>query len=120
MSTPAEPSVIDWEQLDAIADGWPEDFVAIFEGFLVDLPNDLNALSDAILVGDAQPIASLAHRAKGCAANFGFQGVYLATLEIESLARANTLGNTPALLAQAFAALEAGKYEVSQARSQDP
>jgi len=118
VTMPAEPSVIDWEQLDAIADGWAGDFVEIFEGFLTDLPSDLNALSDAITAGEAAPIISLAHRAKGCAANFGFHGVYLATLEIESLARANTLENTPAILTQAFDALEAGKREVSQARNQ--
>ncbi len=120
MTIPAEPSVIDWEQLDAIADGWPEDFVEIFEGFLADLPADLNALNDAIAAGEATTIASLAHRAKGSAANFGFQGVYEATLEIESLAKADTLENTPALLSQAFEALEAGKREVARVRSQTP
>ncbi len=116
----AEPSVIDWEQLDAIADGWPEDFVEIFEGFLADLPNDLKDLADAILAEEPLRVASLAHRAKGSAANFGFQGVYLAALEIESLARASTLENAPDFLSQAFEALEAGKLEVSQARSSNP
>ncbi|MEX1119575.1 MAG: Hpt domain-containing protein, partial [Terrimicrobiaceae bacterium] len=116
----AGPSVIDWEQLDAIADGWPADFVEIFEGFLTDLPNEINALADAISTQDPAAIASTAHRAKGCAANFGFQGVYLATLEIESLARANSLENMPALLTQAIEAMEAGAREVSQLRSPPP
>ena len=112
--------MIDWEQLDAIADGWPEDFVEIYEGFVADAPHDLNALAEAIQSGDVSSVASLAHRAKGSAANFGFQGVCLAAVEIESLARAGTLEGTPQYLAQAIAALETGIQEVAGARARMP
>lgn len=113
-------SVIDWEQLDAIADGWPMDFVEIYEGFLTDLPQDLNALAEAIQAGDVPAVASLAHRAKGSSANFGFQGVSLAAMEIESLARAGSLEGAPQFLTQANNALETGIQEVTQARAQMP
>jgi HPt (histidine-containing phosphotransfer) domain-containing protein len=109
--------MIDWEQLDAIADGWPEDFVEIYDGFVADSPNDLNALAEAIQAGDIPRVASLAHRAKGSAANFGFQGVSLAAGEIESLARSGLLDGAPEFLTQAIHALETGIREVAIARA---
>jgi HPt (histidine-containing phosphotransfer) domain-containing protein len=113
----AAPSVIDWDQLGAIADGWPEDFVEIYNEFLVELPADLKELGEAIRASDVQKIAALAHRTKGCAANFGFQGVREAALGIENLAKTNSLDGMVDLLQSASEAFESGVREVETVRA---
>lgn len=110
-------TLIDWDQLGAIADGWPPDFVEIFDEFLVELPDDLNDLKAAIEAHDVALAASLAHRVKGCAANFGFQGVREAALTIESAAKAGSIDGLTEWLDNAVAAFDAGVLEVEQVRA---
>ena len=97
-------TLIDWEQLDAIADGWDPDFVEIYREFEQELPADLLSLRDALASGDAEAVARAAHRAKGCAANFGFERVREKMLAIETQARAGDISQAAALLDEAFQA----------------
>ncbi len=112
-------TLIDWDQLGAIADGWPSDFVEIFDEFLTEMPVELNSLKAALEARDIPLVASLAHRAKGCAANFGFQGVREAALTIESAAKAGSIEGLTEWMDYAIAAFHAGVAEVIRVRAQE-
>ncbi len=79
-----EPSgLVDWEQLDMMALGYTPDFLEIYQMFLGQTPEILDALDAACRRGDIGEVADLAHKLKGSALNFGFRGVGgpMATLE---------------------------------------
>lgn len=108
----ATNSLIDWEQLEAIADGWPEDFVEIYHEFLKEIPADLARLNAAVASADCSEASALAHRIKGSAANFGFVGVQNAALDLEVLARQGTLQGASLILGGAQQSFAAGVEEV--------
>lgn len=114
-----QDNIVNWEQLDAIADGWPPDFVEIFQEFLAELPTELLALQAALESGSAGDAQSHAHRLKGSAANFGFEGVQRAAAEIEALARQGSLEGAGEFLQRARDADEAARREV-KARTGHP
>ena len=83
--------IIDWEQLDMIADGYTPDFVEIYREFEVDLPRIVGEAKAAVASGDATRIAHVAHQAKGTASNFGFFGFCGVMAGIEVQAKAGNL-----------------------------
>jgi len=70
-----ESELIDWEQLDMMADGYTPDFVEIYREFLDQTPDLLKVLEQRLLEGDARGVRDAAHKIKGSSANFGFVGV---------------------------------------------
>ena len=70
-----ERVLIDWEQLDMMADGYTPDFVEIYREFLEQTPELLGALERHILAGEVEAARDAAHKIKGSSANFGFVAV---------------------------------------------
>ncbi|GAB4171830.1 MAG: hypothetical protein Fur0032_11180 [Terrimicrobiaceae bacterium] len=79
--------VVDWDQLDIIADGWGGEFLEIYREFLHDLTADIEALGKALENNDAEAAARLAHRIKGSASNFGFEAVRQIAYDVETAAK---------------------------------
>jgi len=87
----SDSPVVDWEQLDMIADGFTPDFVEIYREFEADLPRILGEAKSAMADGDAPRAARAAHQAKGSAANFGFFGFSGVMSRIEAQAKGGSL-----------------------------
>ena len=81
-----ESELVDWEQLDMMADGYTPDFVEIYREFLEQTPELLDALENYLSTGDVEAAREAAHKVKGSAANFGFVGVSgpMARLELRA------------------------------------
>lgn len=97
-------AVIDWEQLDMIADGFTEDFVEIYREFVAEVPGLLASLRAALDAGDTAQAARVAHQLKGSSANFGFIGISSPMSSLELEAKAGSLEKA----GEYFAAAEAG------------
>ena len=102
-----QTSLIDWEQLDMIADGYTEDFVEIYREFLAEVPLVLEEISQAIVSTDATLVARKAHQLKGASANFGFLEVSTLAATLEQEGKAGNLSDAPRLLSDLNSALEA-------------
>ncbi|CAN5409926.1 hypothetical protein BH09VER1_BH09VER1_09980 [soil metagenome] len=83
--------VLDWEQLDMIADGFTPDFMEIYQEYVAEIPVLLNDLRQKINAGDALQVSKVAHQLKGSAANFGYIGVSRPMAELEQEAKAGSL-----------------------------
>ncbi len=83
--------VLDWEQLDMIADGFTPDFMEIYEEYLAEIPNLLADLRQKIEAGDALQVSKVAHQLKGSSANFGYIGVSGPMSELEQEAKSGSL-----------------------------
>jgi two-component system sensor histidine kinase TorS len=94
-------SVVDFDQLDMIADGYTEDFVEIYRDFEQDLPRILGEVRAGIDAGDAGAASRAAHQAKGSAANFGFVGFTSLMAQLEGGARDGSLSGAADLLDRA-------------------
>lgn len=93
--------LIDWEQMDMIADGYTPDFVDIFREFAAEIPVLLGQLEGLAGQGDCEAIARLAHQIKGSSANFGFKQLSGAAAEIESRAKGGSAEGLEGLLERA-------------------
>lgn len=93
-------SILDWEQLDMIADGFTPDFVDIYREYLAEIPVLFNDLRAKIQAGEAALAARVAHQIKGSSANFGFTGVSQPVANIEQEAKAGSLMNAARYLAE--------------------
>jgi len=82
-----ETELIDWEQLDMMADGYTPDFVEIYREFLAQTPELLDTLAARLAEGNVTVIRDAAHKVKGSAANFGFLGVSIPMAEMELQAK---------------------------------
>lgn len=109
-------AVIDWEQLDMIADGFTEDFVEIYREFVAEVPGLLASLRSAAEAGDAPQTARVAHQLKGSSANFGFVGISspMASLELE--AKAGSLEKAGEYFVSAETGFEQAVAEVKSLR----
>lgn len=109
-------AVIDWEQLDMIADGFTPDFVEIYDEFVTEIPGLLALARENAAAGDALQTSRTAHQLKGSAANFGFIGISgpMASLEME--AKAGSLDRAGEYLAAAGAGFTAAVDEVKLRR----
>jgi HPt (histidine-containing phosphotransfer) domain-containing protein len=76
--------------------------VEVAELFVDDCPRRLEAMHEAMVAGDLKALEHTGHSFRGSAANFGALEVVSAALQLETLARAGDLQQTPA----AAAALE--------------
>ncbi len=94
-------SVVDFDQLDMIADGYTEDFVEIYREFEEDLPRILGEVQGGIDSANADAASRAAHQAKGSAANFGFIGFTSLMATLESNARDGSLTGSGDLLDRA-------------------
>lgn len=103
----SETSLIDWEQLDMIADGYTEDFVEIYREFLAEIPLVVEEISQAIVVSDSTQVARKAHQLKGASANFGFLAVSSLSATLESEAKSGNLTDASRHLADLRSALTA-------------
>lgn len=96
-----DTSVIDWEQMDMIADGYTPDFVEIFREFAGEIPGLFATLDGLCQANDIAKAARVAHQIKGSSANFGFVGVSVPMAAVESAAKAGSLEGFSERLGQA-------------------
>ena len=82
-----ESELIDWEQLDMMADGYTPDFVEIYREFLDQTPELLRVLEQHVAAGNVAGAQDDAHKIKGSSANFGFVGVSEPMSRIERQAK---------------------------------
>jgi two-component system, cell cycle sensor histidine kinase and response regulator CckA len=68
--------------------------------FLVDTPNRLTALQDALQEGDGGAMAQIAHELNGASGNLGILQMRQLCIEIQSLGKAKDLADAGTLLAQ--------------------
>lgn len=110
-------ALVDWEQLDMMADGFTPDFVEIYRDFLAQTPELLADLEACLTRGDIAGTKDAAHKIKGSCANFGFIGVSQPAAEIELRAkeRASLEGSLEAFQA-ARASFQAAREEVAAKR----
>lgn len=108
--------MIDWEQLDMIADGFTEEFVEIYHEFVGEIPGLFTTLQGNIEAADATQAARTAHQLKGSAANFGFIGISQPMAALEQEAKAGALANAPQHLSSAQAGFSAAVLEVKDQR----
>lgn len=111
-----EPRVIDWEQMDMIADGYTPEFVEIFREFAGEIPGLFNTLDGHYKANDTAKAARVAHQIKGSSANFGFVGVSAPMAAVETAAKEGSLEGAPARLDQARANFERARAELLETR----
>lgn len=109
--------VIDWEQLDMIADGFTPDFVEIYHEYLAEMPGLLASLREKISQNDAAQAARVAHQIKGSSANFGFIGVSQPVANLEMEAKGGSLEKAAGYLFQAETGFSAATAEVKTRRN---
>ncbi len=109
-------SLIDWEQLDMIADGFSPDFVEIYQEYLAETPDLFLQLRHNLAANDAVASAKTAHQIKGSSGNFGFIGVSqpMAKLEVES--KGGSLAGAQEWLTEAEGAFQQAALEVKAKR----
>ncbi len=98
--------LIDWEQMDMIADGYTPDFVEILREFASEIPSLLEQLERLAHESEYEAAARIAHQVKGSSANFGFRQVSESAAAIESRAKSGSLDGVDALLARARAGFD--------------
>ena len=112
-----ENELIDWEQLDMMADGYTPDFVEIYRKFLGQTPGLLKALEQHLLEGDVGAARDAAHKIKGSSANFGFVGVSESMSRLELRAKeAGDLEGARERMLEACGNFEKSRIEVHEKR----
>jgi len=76
-------SQVDWELLDAIADGYDQKFLEIFQEFVDTTPDLFTKLDQELSAGDLEQASRTAHQIKGCVANFGLEDLAETMRQIE-------------------------------------
>ena len=109
-------NLIDWEQLDMIADGFTPDFLDIYREFLEETPSLFLQLRHQLTSNNAGEASKVAHQIKGSAANFGFVGVSQPMAKIEIDAKSGTLLNAATWLAEAERSFQEAALEVKAKR----
>lgn len=112
-----EIELIDWEQLDMMADGYTPDFVEIYREFLDQTPELLKVLEQHLLEGHMGAVRDAAHKIKGSSANFGFIGVSdpMSRLELQIKQDGNLEGAMERML-EARGNFEKSRSEVHEKR----
>lgn len=109
-------TVVDWEQLEAVADGFSPEFLEILEELKVETPDLFAKLSDQVNAGNLPDAGRIAHQLKGALANFGFAEAAQKLKALELEARANaTIPVIIAKLGEARDAYERGLSELEDA-----
>ena len=109
--------LMDWEQLDMMADGYTPDFVEIYREFLDQTPELLRVLEGHVTGGDVAGARNAAHKIKGSSVNFGFVGVSdpMSRLEQQAKDKGNLEGAMERLL-EARGNFERARGEVREKR----
>lgn len=110
------PPLIDWEQLDMIADGFEPEFVEIYHEFLAEMPGLFSTLREKMAQNDPLQVSRVAHQIKGSAANFGFVGISRPFAALEQESKNGSLANAAAYLAEGEAGLQGAIAEVKSQR----
>ena len=109
--------LIDWEQLDMMADGYTPDFIEIYRDFIDQTPVLFTALEQHLLEGNVNAARDAAHKVKGSSANFGFVGVSTPMSRLELQAKeTGSLDGAPDHLLEARENFEQSKTEVHEKR----
>ena len=108
--------VIDWKQMDMIADGYTLDFVEICREFSGEIPGLFATLADVCKANDIAKAARVAHQIKGSAANFGFVGVSVPMAALEAVAKSGSLEGFSDLLERARANFDQARAELLERR----
>ncbi len=108
--------LIDWEQLDMIADGFEPEFVEIYHEFLAEMPGLFASMREKMAANDALQVSRVAHQIKGSAANFGFIGISQPFSALEQESKGGSIANAATYLAQGEAALQGATAEVKSQR----
>ena len=109
--------LIDWEQLDMMADGYTPDFVEIYREFLNQTPELLRVLEQHVAGRELAGVRDAAHKIKGSSANFGFVGVSEPMSRIEQQAKdTGNLEGAMEWLVEARRNFESSKSEVREKR----
>lgn len=108
--------LIDWEQVDMLADTFGEEFVMIYGEFLVEIPRLFDSWTAALSSKDPVAVAKIAHQAKGAAANFGFAGLASISNAAEMEAKAGSLEQARELLQMGGVVFEKSAAEVRAAK----
>ena len=78
-----------------------DEFLAeLIDLFLNDTPAQLEALRNAVGTGDAEGVASAAHRLKGSSGNMGAESLSALCLHVEKSSNGNQLEGLPQLVEQ--------------------
>jgi len=80
-------ATIDWNQLEAISDGFSPEFLEIFQELKSEVPKLLAQMDASLKSKDLAQVARLAHRLKGAVINFGFLGVAGLLEQLEAQAK---------------------------------
>jgi HPt (histidine-containing phosphotransfer) domain-containing protein len=112
-----ENELIDWEQLDMMADGYTPEFVEIYRDFLNQTPELLLTLERHLIECDLNGAREAAHKIKGSSANFGFLGVSAPMFLIEVRAKEEgTLEGAAERLSEARQNFERARAEIHEKR----
>jgi len=104
---------IDWEQLEAVADGFCPDFLEIYEELLTEAGTLFEKLRGSLEAGNLRDVARLAHQLKGALANFGFAEAARFLRETELAVSASKLPpEILQLITEAEASYRAGVEEI--------
>ena len=107
-----ERKVIDWEQMDMIADGYSQEFVEICREFIGEIPGLFGTLETICEGSDIAKAARVSHQIKGSASNFGFIGVSVPMAALEAVAKSGSLENFSGYLEEARANFDQGCAEL--------
>jgi HPt (histidine-containing phosphotransfer) domain-containing protein len=91
---------IDWEQLHQVSEDDPEFELELLTMLAEDVKIHIDDLRQAVIDRDVKAIASEAHYIKGASANVGIIRITAAAKQLETLARAQQLGDAAALVEQ--------------------
>ncbi|MEO8207147.1 MAG: Hpt domain-containing protein [Chthoniobacterales bacterium] len=108
--------LIDWDQLDMIADGYTEDFVEIYRELSREIPTLFDELQKAIAEDKKEIVARSAHTIKGSTSNFGMLALGELMKKIEANALAGDLESLPGILQQARICFEESSKTIQAQR----
>ena len=97
---------IDWDVVLGIVDGRQDLLLELIDIFFTECDEILPRIADAIENDNAGEVQLIAHRLKSCLGYFGPSEAGDVTWQLESLGRARTLDDAPALLTQLRTAID--------------
>ena len=93
-----ERPIIDSKRFDELKEQIGDNLATVVNVFLVDTPNYVRSLKDAVSVKDTKAFADVAHAIKGSAVNLGAERLFDACCALEALGRAGSCEGVDTLL----------------------
>ncbi len=106
-------------RLQEMMGGEPAYLHELIDGFLAEAPQLINQMERGLAAEDAVIVRLAAHSLKTNAADFGAARLHALSVQIESLAKAETLGQVPEALASLRDAYEAVAAHLQRVQAQD-